>query len=260
MSALPWFRLYHRMIDDDKLRLLAFEDRWHFVALCCLKADGLLDSASSSLRDRKIAVKLGVQARELDEIGRRLKEVGLVDDDLLPIAWDELQYKSDNSTERVKKFREKQGCNDAKRFRNVSVTAQEKDTDTDTEFNTNVLKAKRISVIAAKPDEISDNLWRDFKKHKGKPFTETALKGFVREAGLAGWTLEAALTETIERGWQGFKADWVKEKQNGNNREQQKSTVDIGREVAARFERQANASPSDGASNAMLGISSPSRV
>ena len=43
MSKLPWFRTYTRMVDDDKLKLLAFEDRWHFVALLCLKGEGLLD-------------------------------------------------------------------------------------------------------------------------------------------------------------------------------------------------------------------------
>ena len=79
MSSLPWFRLYHRIIDDEKLRLLAFEDRWHFVALCCLKADGLLDEERGPLWERKVAVKLGVQLRELDEISRRLHEVGLID-------------------------------------------------------------------------------------------------------------------------------------------------------------------------------------
>jgi hypothetical protein len=259
MSALPWFRLYHRMIDDDKLRLLAFEDRWHFVALCCLKAEGLLDSDACSLRDRKIAVKLGVQARELDEVGRRLKEVGLVDDNLSPIAWDELQYKSDNSTKRVQNFREKQRCNNVKRYRNVSVTGQDKDTDTDTEVNTNVLTAKRSSVIAVKPEEISNSLWRDWKDHRKAKFSETALRGFEREAAKAGWTLADAFTESIERGWQGFKADWVKDKKNANNRTQQKSTVDIGREVAARFERQADASRSDGTVDAMLSLSPPSR-
>ena len=36
---MPWFRLYHRMIDDEKLRLLAFEDRWHFVAPTTCKAE-----------------------------------------------------------------------------------------------------------------------------------------------------------------------------------------------------------------------------
>src|SRR6188768_1964161 len=122
---MQWFRLYNRMIDDDKLRLLAFEDRWHFVALCCLKSDGLLDEPDSDIRTRRIAVKLGVQVRELDEISRRLREVDLVDEHLQPVAWDDLQFRSDTSTDRVRKYREKQGRNTAKRLRNVSETVQE---------------------------------------------------------------------------------------------------------------------------------------
>ena len=129
--SMQWFRLYSRIIDDEKLRLLAFEDRWHFVALCCLKSSGLLDEPDSDLRNRKISVKIGVQVRELEEIGRRLKEVGLVDEKLNPTAWNELQYQSDTSTDRVKKYREKQRCNGVKRPRNVSVTVQETDTDTE---------------------------------------------------------------------------------------------------------------------------------
>jgi hypothetical protein len=69
MSGLQWFRLYHRIVDDEKLRLLAFEDRWHFVALCCLKADGLLDTPNDSLRSRKIAVKQGVLLADLAAAG-----------------------------------------------------------------------------------------------------------------------------------------------------------------------------------------------
>lgn len=134
MSKLPWFRLYHRMIDDERLRLLAFEDRWHFVALLCLKADGLLDAERDEMWERKIALKLGVQLRELDEIQRRLTAVGLVDCNLQPVKWDELQFRSDNSTERVRAYRkrqQKQRGNSVERNRNVTVTAQETDTDTD---------------------------------------------------------------------------------------------------------------------------------
>jgi len=106
VSGLPWFRLYSRMVDDEKLRLLAFEDRWHFVALCCLKSDGILDGKNDSLRARKIAVKMGLQVRELEEVGRRLREVDLVDENLNPVAWNNLQYRSDGSQERVKRYRE----------------------------------------------------------------------------------------------------------------------------------------------------------
>lgn len=133
---MHWFRLYNRIVDDDRLRLLAFEDRWHFVALCCLKSSGILDDEPSDLRTRRIAVKLGVQVRELEEIGRRLAEVGLVDEALSPIAWEELQFRADTSTERVRAYRkrkEKQACNAVKQDETVSVTAQEEDTETELE-------------------------------------------------------------------------------------------------------------------------------
>ena len=131
MSAMKWFRAYSSIVDDDKLRLLAFEDRWHFMALCALKCAGLLDEPDSDLRSRKIAVKMGVQVRELEEIARRLREVGLVDETLNPCKWNDLQYRSDNSTDRVKKYREKQHCNGVQRFKNVSVTRQETETETE---------------------------------------------------------------------------------------------------------------------------------
>jgi hypothetical protein len=130
---MHWFRLYNRMVDDEKLRLLAFEDRWHFVALCCLCSEGLLSEPDSDLRTRKIAVKMGVQVRELEEVSRRLREVGLIDESLAPLAWDELQYRSDTSTARVKKYREKQRCNEVKRSRNVAVTPQEIELETELE-------------------------------------------------------------------------------------------------------------------------------
>lgn len=123
-AQLPWFRLYHRIVDDEKLRLLAFEDRWHFVALCCLKASGLIDEPDSAMRSRKIAVKLGIQVRELEEVARRLREVELIDETLNPVAWTQLQQRSDSSSERVKKHREKQQRNIVDRLRNVSVTGQ----------------------------------------------------------------------------------------------------------------------------------------
>lgn len=162
---MQWFRLYSRIVDDEKLRLLAFEDRWHFVALCCLKSDGLLDEPNTDLRQRKIAVKIGVQVRELEEIGRRLQEVGLVDADLSPLAWDELQFRSDNSTERVKKFREKQRGNAMKRDRNVSVAAQETETETDISSSN---EDDRASDDALKPEHLMET-WNGVAKEIGRP-------------------------------------------------------------------------------------------
>ena len=192
-SSLQWFRLYHRVIDDEKIRLLAFEDRWHFIAVCCLKADGLLDEPDGPLKDRKIAVKMGVQARELDEIRRRLFEVGLTDENMHPAAWNDLQFRSDNSTERVRKFREKSTTKQVKRSRNVSVTRQETDTETDTEGkkepNGSTKKATRIPV-EWRPDEV-------FASREGMSPSEIA-----REASRFRDYWQA------QPGQRGVKADW----------------------------------------------------
>jgi hypothetical protein len=61
---------------------------------------------------------------------------------------------------------------------------------------------------------VQDQTWRDFldlRRKKRAPVTETALAGMAREASRAGWTMEAAMAESVLRGWQSFKADWVTE-------------------------------------------------
>lgn len=57
----------------------------------------------------------------------------MVDETMQPMAWDELQYRSDTSTERVRKYREKTKAKQDETPRNVSVTAQDTETDTETE-------------------------------------------------------------------------------------------------------------------------------
>ena len=72
--------------------------------------------------------------------------------------------------------------------------------------------SKSKSIIAP-PDGVSLSVWSDFVSHrkaKKANITETALKGFKREADKAGITLEAAIEMCVLRGWTGFQADWLK--------------------------------------------------
>lgn len=65
---------------------------------------------------------------------------------------------------------------------------------------------------AVPPDGVSESVWKDFlqiRKAKRAPMTDTALAGIQREAEKAGLSLQKALEVCCERGWQGFKADWV---------------------------------------------------
>jgi len=120
-DGLPWFRAYAKMVDDEKLRLLAFEDRWHFVAILCCKCMGLLDKGDErELLRRKMGVKLGLARRELDAMADRLAELHLIDPETFqPVAWEDLQARSDCSTSRVRAFRERQAT---KRGETVSET------------------------------------------------------------------------------------------------------------------------------------------
>jgi hypothetical protein len=66
-----------------------------------------------------------------------------------------------------------------------------------------------------KPENVTDQTWDDFLLHRKKKkatVTQTVINGFIKQADLAKWTLEDALKETIERGWVGFKAEWVDKK------------------------------------------------
>ena len=153
-----WFRAYTEMVDDEKLRLLAFEDRWHFVALLCCKSAGILDAESDpGMLRRKLAVKLGVQLRELDEIGRRLAEVDLIDfDSFQPLNWADRQFESDSSAERTRRYREnlkKQQLGEVKRHCDVTVTPPETDTDTDK----NKIRGKNARrFVPPTPDEVAE--------------------------------------------------------------------------------------------------------
>jgi len=73
------------------------------------------------------------------------------------------------------------------------------------------------------PSGVSNDVWQDFVRHrKGMKaqITDRVINGIRKEADKAGWTLEDALAESVNRNWASFKADWVKEKKQISFREQ----------------------------------------
>ena len=73
--------------------------------------------------------------------------------------------------------------------------------------------------IPNRPDDVSEQVWRDFLQHRERldaDLSVTALAGFRREATEVGWTLEKAISESILRGWRGFKAKWVNDNDRSN--------------------------------------------
>lgn len=131
MKALPWLRLYTETIDDEKLGLLAFEDRWHFIALLCLKGKGILDSEpDTEMLWRKAALKMGLTVAELEKVVSRLARMKLIDcKTLQPLAWNDRQAQSDSSTERTRKYREKKRAINGKHGGDDAETSQERPSD-----------------------------------------------------------------------------------------------------------------------------------
>ena len=64
------------------------------------------------------------------------------------------------------------------------------------------------------PEGVSDSIFKDYmdvRKAKKAKWTETALKGLIRESEKAKITLQEAMQICCERGWIGFKAEWIQQ-------------------------------------------------
>ena len=116
-----WFRLYDETLNDPKI--LKLSDKLHrvWIGVLCMasKNNGTLPPIDD------MALMIRMKPVKLDEAIKNLITAGLIDDDgvsLKPHNWQGRQYKSDVSTDRVKRFRNSQ--------RNVSVTPPDTETDT----------------------------------------------------------------------------------------------------------------------------------
>lgn len=87
----------------------------------------------------------------------------------------------------------------------------ERETEKETETEPRLRSAPTPGID--RPEHVQEKTWGDFvqiRKAKKAPITETAMDAIRSEADKAGYTLEQALSECCARGWQGFKASWIK--------------------------------------------------
>lgn len=200
---MQWFRMYAEAVDDEKLRLLAFEDRWHFVALLCLKAQGTLDEKNPELRVRKICIKLGLDSMELETVMKRLETVGLVSHDYEPVSWRKRQFLSDSSTSRVQAFRQRQ--------RNVSETPSE--SDTEQKQNRREKKKIKTPVANATPpegveglDSVAWSQWIAYRTSIRKPVKPASIPAAQRKLAAHGTSQAAVVEHSIANGYTGLYA------------------------------------------------------
>jgi hypothetical protein len=93
----------------------------------------------------------------------------------------------------------------------LQEATSETETETETEKETKTETPKGRLVC---PNSVSELVWSDFLTLRNKlkaPVTKTVIQGLEREALKANKSLEEVLAICCERGWRGFKADWVKD-------------------------------------------------
>lgn len=162
-----WFRFYSEVVNDPKVQKLPCEDFRAWVNLLCLAAEN--DGRLPSFED--IAFALRMDDNGVRTLVERLLNGGLIDRvnggangyHYAPHAWSKRQYKSDTSTDRVKRFRQ----------RSETVTVTPPETEADTE---QIIEAK--ASCPAKPnavDSVFSEAWKAYPP-KGRERSKSQAK------------------------------------------------------------------------------------
>lgn len=197
-----WFRFYAEALDDPKVQKLEPSTFKHWVNLLCLAAknDGVLPSQDD------IAFALRIDEIACQSLLDRLLIAGLIDilkggpngSRIAPHGWNQRQYKSDVSTDRVKRYRE--------RSRNVSVTPPdtETDTETETEVITPLNPPKGGFPCPEGVDPIDWDSLLKVRQQKRAKMTAGAYRAILKKLEKwqsEGWPPGPIVANAVERGW-----------------------------------------------------------
>jgi len=163
---MKWFRLYSEVLHDHKVQSLDGDTFKAWVNLLCLASqnDGHLPSVDS------ICFNLRMDKHGVETLLERLLNATLIDKvsggssgyRYAPHNWNKRQYKSDTSTERVKRFRE----------RSETVTVTPPDTDTDTEQIQKQKDISRTKQVRSGHKESFEKFWSSYPRKVGKGAAE----------------------------------------------------------------------------------------
>lgn len=179
-----WFRFHTEALNDPKVQKLDGDTFKGWVNLLCLAAQNEgklppLEDVAFALRETENATRTLIE---------RLSNGGLIDKlnggrdgvTYAPHGWKERQYKSDTSTDRVKRFRE----------RSRAVTETAPDTETETEVS-----VTKVTGASADSDK---RFWDDAKHYLGGRNPGALIGKWNRDYGKAE-TANAITAAQIER-------------------------------------------------------------
>ena len=131
-----------------------------FIMLLCLQNNNDL----KKLTPDEIAFALRITPEELSETQKIFIKKGFIDDEFTILNWDKRQYISDNSTQRVRKHRQKQDETLQKRSETVTVTPPEQN-----RYRTDTEQIQKKKIPIPKDFTVSDRVkkWADEKGYVG---------------------------------------------------------------------------------------------
>lgn len=145
MNKMPWFRVYSEAIHDRKLRRVARQTSqpWPlvfgaWVGMLCLANESpqrgrILIGEDMPMEHDEIAEELQLDMSTYRTLWRAFEEAGMVADNgngVTICKWEERQFKSDNSTERVRRHRRKKAKRDSNKQAQQGETLQERSDET----------------------------------------------------------------------------------------------------------------------------------
>lgn len=220
---MDWFRMYAEFATDPKVQMMPEAMQRRLVMLLCLQCGNGIETFHETERESSIAFALRISEAELAATKELFMRKEFINSDWTLRNWDKRQYASDSSTARVRKHREK-----SKKAGETDETFQERSSNALEQNRTDTEQIKEIPPTPRKrgtraavpsltvPDLVAKGVPHDvateflaIRSRKRAPLTELALAGIQREADKAGLPLGEALRKCVERGWQGFDADWV---------------------------------------------------
>ena len=198
----PWIKLYRDILDDIEWSELDGDDAKTLVMLWLIASEN-----SGELPDVKtLAFRLRKSTKDVEKQLSRLSK-WLISE----------RYQDDINVSQINSVAD------------IETPLRDRDRDRD--------RGEKEKETDA-PEGVSPQVWQDFKKSRKTmraAITQSAIDGIKREADKAGWSLEDALRECCARGWRGFKAEWVADKETPGK--QQKTFAERDREAGmARWE------------------------
>ena len=215
----PWLRFYVRTLNNPKVQRLPGNAFKGWVNLLCLAKE--YDGALPPVED--ISFRLRLSNRRVETLLKSLRLKGLVDGDRMH-DWDEMQYHSDSSTERVKQHRERAKAHHRNVSSNVSVTPQTRvdktrvETETETETASCAAPSPAAKVAALIP--ACSNQQFVVTESKQAEY-QTAYPGVdvgLELKAIRQWCLDNPARRKTLRGVPRFLNSWLSNEQNSGRR------------------------------------------